>query len=156
MIALNSEIDLGAGGVQDQWLTADLASHSNTCTLAYWHRPRFSSLANDPTYDFFWQTLYAGGADVILNGHEHAYERFAPQNPAGVSDPAGGMREFIVGTGGQGHSPPFGAFPPNGEARDNSTYGILQLTLHPSSYDWQFIRESGGGSFTDSGSGTCH
>ncbi len=155
LIALNSETDLGAGGAQDQWLKADLAAHSNTCTLAYWHRPRFSSLQNDPSYDFLWQTLYAGGADVVLNGHEHAYERFAPQNPTGVADPANGIREFIVGTGGEGHSPPFGAPPANGQARDNATYGILQLTLHASGYDWRFIPASGG-FFTDSGSGTCH
>jgi hypothetical protein len=121
--------------------------------LAYWHEPRFASGDSDPTYDPLWQALYAANADVVLNGHEHFYERFAPQNPDGVSDPTRGIREFIVGTGGRSF---FGdqIRAPNSEVFNNNTFGVLQLTLHASSYGWQFL--PGDGTFTDSGAGTCH
>jgi hypothetical protein len=137
-------------------LKADLAAHSNVCTLAYWHEPRFSSgfVGNNPYVSDFWKDLYGAGADIVLNGHDHDYERFAPQNPLGQADPARGLREWVVGTGGRGH----GGFPtiqPNSEVRNAETYGVLKLKLHPSSYDWQFVPESGK-TFSDSGSGLCH
>jgi len=161
VIVLNSNSDCGviscaAGSAQEQWLRADLAAHPTTCTLAYWHHPRFNSGAehgNDLNVAPLWQALYDFHADVILNGHEHVYERFAPQNPSGVAD-AAGIRQFTVGTGGKSHYP-LGAIQPNSEIQNATTYGVLKLTLHASSYDWQFIPVAGA-SFTDSGTGSCH
>lgn len=155
IIALNSEIDHNTGSVQEQWLRADLAEHQNVCTLAYWHRPRFSSgrHGSDDGSHPIWQALYEYGADVVLNGHDHSYERFAPQDPSGQADPAHGIREFVVGTGGAG----FYNFPTiraNSEARNNSAWGVLKLTLHPASYDWEFIPIAGQ-TFTDTGSASC-
>jgi hypothetical protein len=102
-----------------------------------------------------WTALYNAGADVILNGHDHIYERFAPQTPAGVRDDAGGMREFIVGTGGANHTS-LVTLAANSEVQNTTTFGILKLTLHANSYDWQFVPAAGTGSFTDSGSQACH
>ena len=98
--------------------------------------------------------LYDAGADVVLAGHDHTYERFAPQNPAGEADPARGIREFVVGTGGRSHYE-FEKIDRDSEVRNNTTYGVLKLTLRPSSYDWEFVPVAGG-TFRDSGSGTCH
>jgi len=157
-VALNGECSkvggCGAGSAQEQWLKADLATHGSTCTLAYWHEPRWSSgtQGNLQTYDAFWQDLYAARAEIVLNGHMHFYERFAQQNPQGVADPAG-LREFTVGTGGKNLFG-FSVIQPNSEVRNNDTYGVLKLTLHASSYDWQFIPEAGK-TFTDSGSTAC-
>jgi hypothetical protein len=159
LIALNancSEVGgCGADSAQEQWLQADLAAHPTMCTLAYWHQPRFSSGAhgNDTSYDAFWQDLYAAGVEIVLNGHDHDYERFSPQNPGGVADP-NGIQEFVVGTGGQSHSA-FINIKPNSVVRNSDTYGILQLTLHATSYDWQFVPEAGK-TFTDSGIMNCH
>jgi len=156
IIALNSEIDHAAGSVQEQWLRADLAGNQNMCTLAYWHKPRFSSgtsHGNNSSFQPFWQALYDYGADVVLNGHDHEYERFAPQSPTGQADPTRGIREFIVGTGGAGLYS-FSTIQPNSEVRNNTTYGVLKLTLHATSYDWQFVPIAGQ-TFTDVGSGNC-
>ena len=159
IVALNAECNrIGgcvAGSPQEQWLHADLVDHPSACTLVYWHQPRFSSSrkGNDPTYDAFWQDLYAAGAEIVLNGHVQAYERFAPQTPAGVADP-NGIREFIVGTGGASHAI-LGATQPTSEVRDSTTFGVLRLTLLPTGYEWTFIPEAGS-RFTDSGTGTCH
>ena len=156
IIALNSEIDHAAGSVQEQWLRADLAGNQSMCTLAYWHKPLFSSGANhgnNSSFQPFWQALYDYGADVVLNGHDHEYERFAPQNPTAQADPTRGIREFIVGTGGGGLYS-FSAPQPNSEVRNNTTYGVLKLTLHATSYDWQFVPIAGQ-TFTDTGSGNC-
>jgi len=101
-----------------------------------------------------WQALYNAGADLILNGHAHNYERFAPQDPNGAADPANGIREFIVGTGGESHVS-FGTIQPNSEFRNSDTFGVLELTLHPTSYDWQFVPQAGK-TLTDSGSTACH
>jgi len=141
---------------QGQWLQADLTASPSTCTLAYWHAPLFSSGSHhggDTTMRDFWQVLYGAGADVVLNGHEHNYERFGPQDPDGLADPGRGIREFVVGTGGGGLYA-FGSPEPNSEARNSDTYGVLELTLHPTSYDWEFIPIAGG-TFTDSGSAAC-
>jgi len=160
IVVLNSECaqvgGCGVGSSQEQWLHADLAAHPTRCTLAYWHEPRFSSgtSGDNAAYDAFWRDLYRAGADVVLNGHDHDYERFAPQDPNGNPDGARGMREFIVGTGGESHAS-FNTIQPNSEVRNNNTFGVLELTLHPSSYDWRFVPQAGE-SFTDSGSGSCH
>ena len=159
LIALNSNCgDAGgcsSGSPQGQWLEADLAAHSNICTLAYWHIPLFSSggRASSNTQSF-WQVLYNHNADLILAGHDHIYERFAPQTPSGTRDTTRGIREFIVGSGGANHTSLATIFA-NSEVHNVDTYGILKLTLHPTSYDWQFVPEAGK-TFTDSGTTFCH
>lgn len=155
IIALNSEISHSAGSAQEQWLRADLAANQSVCTLAYWHKERFSSgkHGNIASVGTFWQALYDDGADVVLSGHDHLYERFAPQNPNGQADPTRGIRQFVVGTGGAGLYP-FTSIQPNSQVRNNTTYGVLKLTLHATSYDWQFVPIAGQ-TFTDSGTGNC-
>ena len=166
IIVLNSSSDCPSSGIactstsaQGQWLAADLAAHSNTCTLAYWHHPLVSSSTSgftDTAVRPLFQALYNGGADIVLNGHQHNYERFAPQKYDGTADSAHGIREFVVGTGGRSYkSFTAGATASNSEVRDDDTFGILDLTLKPGGYDWKFVPVAGG-SFTDSGSGTCH
>jgi len=160
LIALNSNCDkvggCNAGSPQLQWLKSDLAAHRNKCTLAYWHHPAFSSGDHGDNSSVLplWQALYDDNADVVLNGHDHDYERFAPQTPGGQLDPVRGIREFVSGTGGRNHyditSPK-----PNSEVHDTDTFGVLRLTLHASSYDWRFVPEPGK-TFTDSGTGSCH
>ena len=154
IISLNSEIAQGTGSAQEQWLRADLAANPSVCTLAYWHKPRFSSgqHGNNSGSQALWQALYDYKADVIVNGHDHTYERFAPQNPNAQAD-SNGIREFVVGTGGAGLYP-FPTIQPNSQVRNNTTYGVLKLTLHATSYDWQFVPIAGQ-NFTDSGSANC-
>ena len=158
IIALNSNCSqvggCGAGSPQEQWLKSDLAAHPTMCTLAYWHHPRFSSgqHGSNTSYDAFWKDLYAAGTEIVLNGHDHDYERFAPQNPSGAADP-NGIQQFVVGTGGKNHYA-FNATQPNSVVRNPDTYGILKLTLHATSYDWQFVPEPGK-TFTDSGTVNC-
>jgi hypothetical protein len=160
IIALNAQCayvgGCDAGSPEEQWLQADLAAHPGVCTLAYWHQPRFSSgLHNDSSqYTAFWEDLYAAGADVVLNGHDHDYERFGPQSPRGEADPRRGIREFVVGTGGASHYP-WGSIQPNSQVRNDLTFGVLALTLHQASYDWRFIPEPGQ-SFADAGHASCH
>ncbi|MGH9431903.1 MAG: metallophosphoesterase family protein [Terriglobia bacterium] len=147
-----------AGSPEERWLRQDLATHPTACTVTYWHHPLFSSGAkhgDDPEMKPFWQALYAANADVVINGHDHDYERFAPQDPDGRADPARGIREFVVGTGGKNSHRSFGKPVANSEVRNADTFGVLKLTLHPTSYDWQFIPVAGG-TFTDSGTGACH
>jgi hypothetical protein len=160
VVALNSECNniaggCAAGGAEEQWLRADLAANAGKCTLAYWHQPRFSSGngGSNSLYQPFWQDLYAAHADVVLNGHSHAYERFGPQSPTGAAD-AAGPREFVVGTGGVGFLG-FSTALPNEQARQNSTFGVMKMTLHATSYDWQFVPVAGG-TFSDYGSTNCH
>lgn len=160
IIVLNSECDqVGGcqrGSAEEKWLKADLDGHPRMCTLAYWHKPLFSSGAkhgDDPEMKDFWIDLYAAHVSVVVNGHDHDYERFAPQDPEGKPDPSHGIREFVAGTGGKSHRP-FSAPLPTSELRNDDTYGVLKFTLHPKSYDWQFIPVSGK-TFQDSGSGTC-
>jgi hypothetical protein len=158
LIALNSNCSqvggCGAGSPQEQWLKADLAAHPTMCTLAYWHHPRFSSgqHGSSTSYDAFWRALYAAGAEIVLSGHDHDYERFAPQSPTGAAD-QNGIQQFVVGTGGKNHYQ-FMSIQPNSVVRNPDTYGILKLTLHATSYDWQFVPEPGK-TFTDSGSRNC-
>ena len=160
VISLNSNCPslpggCGPGSPEDLWLRQDLLLHPAACTLAYWHHPRFSSGTEGPDVGLtsLWQTLYDNGADVVLNGHDHGYERFAPQDSSGRLDALHGIREFTVGTGGASH----GSFPtpqPNSELRNNDSYGVLRMILHPTSYDWEFVPVAGK-TFTDSGTAAC-
>jgi chitodextrinase len=149
-----------AGSPQDTWLKADLAANPKVCTLAYWHVPRFSSgsshhndAAHDNVYTTLWNDLYAGGADVILNGHDHDYERFQPLDPSGVVDTAHGITEIISGLGGESQYS-FGSVV-NGSAYRAVGFGVLKLTLHSGSYDWQFV-DAPGSTISDSGTANCH
>jgi len=156
IIALNSNIPVEAGSPQDQWLREDLASHPTVCTLAYWHYPRFSSgtvHGSDESMQPLWEALYEYGADVVLVGHEHNYERFAPQDPQGNADPERGIRQFVIGSGGRSHYT-FGPPIANSEVRNSDTTGLLKLTLHATSYSWEFIPEPGK-TFTDFGDAPC-
>lgn len=162
LIALNSECDevdgCEAGSPQERWLRADLAEHQNTCTLAYWHRARFSSgtqHGSDDDYDAFWRALYDAGAEIVLGGHDHHFERFAPLNPDGRVDTQRGIRQFVVGTGGAEHFP-VGEPIPGSEVDDDTSFGVLELTLLPDGYRWRFVPVPGGHGFTDSGSASCH
>jgi hypothetical protein len=141
--------------VQGKWLTADLAGSTARCTLAIWHHPRFSSgeHGNDTDVAPFWQTLYDAGADVVINGHDHDYERFAPQDPAAQLDRDRGLREFVVGTGGAALRT-FPTTAANSELRAAVAHGVIRLALHPTSYEWRFISTTG--AFSDAGSGSCH
>lgn len=162
IIALNDECqDIGgcqAGSSEERWLRQDLQSHPAACTLAYWHKPLFSSGAahgNDTDFIAFWRDLYNANATIVLNGHDHDYERFALQDPDGKADPAHGIREFVVGTGGN-HERTFAVLPDqNSEVRMTGAFGVLKLTLHAHGYDWEFIPEADK-SFRDSGKGDCH
>jgi hypothetical protein len=154
--ALNSEIDVSEDSPQLKWLQVDLATNPRKCVLAYWHEPRWSSgttHGNSAGKKWLWQTFYEAGAELVLNGHEHNYERFMPMDAEGQADPLG-LREIVVGTGG-GPLYPFGTPLPTSEVRNESTYGVLKLTLHADSYDWEFIPVAGS-TFTDSGSTPCH
>ncbi len=159
VVVLNSECShvggCQAGSAQEQWLKADLAANQKRCTLAYWHEPRFSSgqWGNHTRYDAFWQDLYQAHATLVLNGHDHDYERFAPQNPSGKADP-NGLREFVVGTGGAGTGP-LNSIQPNSEVRHTGTLGVIKLTLLATSYSWKFVPVAGQ-TFTDSGSESCN
>ncbi|HEY6207486.1 MAG TPA: PKD domain-containing protein, partial [Gemmatimonadales bacterium] len=155
LIALNVYIAHNAGSAQEQWLRADLAASTKRCTLAYWHPPLFSSGSlTDTTTRVLWQDLYAAGAEIVVNGHEHNYQRFAPQTPTGAADAVYGIREIVAGTGGEElfH---VGTPLPNTQAQNASTFGVLKLTLYSTGYDWKFIPIAGQ-TFTDAGSGTCH
>ena len=166
LIALNSQCDqiehggalngCAPGSPQERWLQSDLAAHRTSCTLAYWHSPRFNSgfRGNSPAGQTFFEVLHAAGADIVLSGDAHSYERFAPQDPNGALDPVRGIRAFVVGTGGVFFTG-WSKLKPNSEVRDNDTFGVLALTLHPTSYEWRFLPEAGG-TFTDAGSGACH
>ncbi|MBX6342600.1 MAG: alkaline phosphatase, partial [Thermomicrobiaceae bacterium] len=155
----------GSGTPQEVWLRNDLAAHQGWHIIAAWHQPRWSSgyggdIKNSAT---FWKDLYNAHADIVLTGHSHNYERWALMDPNGTPDP-NGIREFVVGTGGNNHTalscgkPGQPACRPTSEARDDTTFGVLKLTLHEHSYDWVFIpdTQAGNGSFTDSGSQPTH
>jgi 3',5'-cyclic AMP phosphodiesterase CpdA len=154
IVALNSETNLAE---QRAWLEADLAASSAKCTLAYWHRPLFTSgtvHTGDPRMRPFFRILYEAGADVVLTGHSHQYERFAPQSPNGTLNRRRGIRQFVTGTGGADTPYGFGPPAPNSEAR-YSGYGVLRLRLYADGYDFAFIPIAGE-TWTDAGSGVCH
>jgi len=157
LIVINNYVDMSVGSAQEQWLRADLAAHNNVCTLAYWHEPLYTSGGALVYKDLkpIWQALYDYGAEVILNGHDHDYERFAPQTPAGALDNARGVREFVVGTGGNSLYSWPGAPIANSETRSNTVYGVIKMTLWPTSYDWEFVPITPG-AYTDKGSAPCH
>jgi acid phosphatase type 7 len=145
----------GAESAQGRWLSADLATSTARCTLAIWHHPRFSTgeHGDDPDVAPFWRSLYDAGADVVINGHDHDYERFAPQDPNAHEDRARGIREFVVGTGGAALRT-FPTTAANSELRTTIAHGVIRLVLHHSAYAWSYIPTTG--AFTDSGSGQCH
>ena len=161
IVVLNSMCE-NVGGCEDTspmvtWLKNDLAANSaNKCTLAYWHHPLFSSgeHGNNINMKPSWEVLYAANADLVINGHDHDYERFAPQRPNGTVDSARGIREFVVGTGGYSLRP-FDAIKPNSQVRSANTHGVLKVTLHASSYGWKFVPVAGK-TFTDSGRTSYH
>jgi hypothetical protein len=152
VIALNSECGAiggcGSGSPELAWLVADLAEHPAACTLAYWHHPRYSSgqHGDNAMTEALWAALSDAGADLVLSGHDHDYERMAPVD---------GLRSFVVGTGGRSLYTWPGGPGPFTEVRANDTYGLLELTLGATDYAWRFVPASGG-SFADSGSDSCH
>jgi len=164
LIALNSNcshVSCAPGSEQEKGLKSELAAHPHECTLAFWHAPRFSSGLHGDTTAFaaFWHDLYESGADVVLNGHDHDYERFAPQTPGGVRNEERGIREFVVGTGGKNlrgfaRSTPFHRNP-NSEALQAVTFGVLRLDLYPTGYHWKYVAEDAK-AFSDEGWGSCH
>jgi predicted phosphohydrolase len=158
VVVLNSNCNKVGGctatSPQVQWLKADLSANPSSCTLAYWHHPRFSSSQTGTPLAAIWNALYKARAEVVLNGHMHNYERFTEQTPGGVAKAGRGIREFVVGTGGaQLHA--FTRVADNSEARNNTAYGVLKLTLHASSYNWEFVPVAGQ-SFPDLGTTNCH
>jgi hypothetical protein len=162
LIALNSNCSkiggCSATSPEYKWLVADLAAHPAACTIAYMHHPAFSSgaIGNISFVQPLWTPLYNAGVDIVLAGHDHNYERFAPQTPNEMLDTSYGIREFVVGTGGRNVTS-MGTVKPNSEVRNFNTFGVLKLTLSPGSYQWQFLPIAGSTSgFSDSGSGTCH
>lgn len=163
VLVLNSECDDAggcfAGSPQERWLRSELAAHADKNILAYWHIPRFSSgeHGGNVSYAPFWHALYDARADIVLNGHGHNYERFAPQDPDGRPDPDRGIRQFVVGTGGTYLRPFPGPPLPTTEVRDDDTHGVLKLTLYQDRYRWVFLPaasddvDSGMASFSDAG-----
>ena len=163
IVVLNSNISTGVGSAQDRWLKADLASTGKPCVLAYWHHARFRSSATAPVpapyakVKPFWDALYAAKADVVLVGHQHFYERFAPMTPAGQLDTQNGIRQFVVGTGGKSTGPLPLAIAPHSQVvhGGKQEFGVLKLTLGSGNYRWDFIPVAGK-TFTDTGTGSCH
>lgn len=155
VISLNSEIASGPASRQGGWLRNELANNRTACTAVYWHRPLFSSGRHGDNADMreVWRTLYDFDVDLVINGHDHAYERFSPQDPDGRFDPVRGIREFVVGTGG---ATPY-SFPSvhaNSEVR-GAAWGVAMFTLRAGGYDWEFVPVDGQ-SFRDSGAAVCH
>jgi acid phosphatase type 7 len=166
IVALNSncgeaEIRCSPSSTQVRWLEEDLAANADEeggCTLAYMHHPRFSSGVEHGSYDTMeplWVALYEAEAEMVLSGHEHNYERFAPQDPSGKADPERGIRQFVVGTGGGASDYPILEPLANSEVHNDESYGVLKLTLRPKGYEWRYLSAEGS-EFTDSGSARCH
>ncbi|HZX26169.1 MAG TPA: metallophosphoesterase [Telluria sp.] len=161
LVSLDSNLDGTAAAAQLMWLRDDLAAHPAPCTLAYWHHPLYSSggHGNSPRMRAAWEILVKAGAELVLSGHDHDYERFAAQDADGRRDDAHGIRQFVVGTGGAFLTPSLW-FKANSEVRDNNRTGVLRLRLLPGRYEWEFLEASYDGfsetSRPDRGSGTCH
>jgi hypothetical protein len=158
VVVLNSNchfVPCAQGSPQYAWLAADLTRHPAKCTLAYWHHPRWSSGEHGPTPEMtdIWRLLYDDGADVVLSGHDHDYERFAPQDGDGNRDDARGVRQFVVGTGG-GELRPVASQMKNSEFVRTGTYGVIRLELRADGYTWSFIATNG--AVVDSGESACH
>lgn len=161
VISLDSNLPPAGQAVQLAWLRADLAAHPARCTLAFWHHPLYSSggHGNVATMREAWRALHDAGAELVLSGHDHDYERFAPQDADGRLDAEHGIRQFVVGTGGA-YPTPFLLTVKHSELRDSSRTGVLRLTLRDGGYDWAFVESSRvttlGVAAPDRGSGTCH
>ena len=156
-ISLNSNIDVSAQSPQYRWLIEDLArSRQTLCTIAYWHHPLFSSglHGDNPKMAAFFAAAQKAGVDIILNGHDHIYERFAPQTAEAVADPVGGVRQFVIGTGGA-PTYPFRVVKANSEVRNNNSHGVVRFSLSPGNYSWRY-EAIAGSRFSDAGSGQCH
>ena len=155
IVSLNSNIDMSAGSAQERWLRADLAANPTECTLAYWHHPRFSSgeHGNSTISQDAWQALQDAGAEIVVVGHDHNYERFAPMTATGQKDLERGIRSFVVGTGGRSLRDVGTAA--NAEAKNSTVHGVIKFTLGPGAYQWEFIPVAGR-TYRDAGSGTCH
>jgi len=162
IIVLNdnsNHVSWSAGSTQEQWLRADLAANTRTCTMAIWHAPAFLSSNTDGftsrgSVRHIWQLLYNAGVDVVVNGHQHHYERMAPLDPNGQLDSARGIRQFNAGNGGESVVMPTAAIHPRSEVR-SIAYGVLKLRLRAADYDWSYAAVPGE-SFTDTGTGACH
>ena len=161
VIVINSNISMATTSAQYKWLQADLAAHPNVCTLSYFHHPLYSSTGGSGsggvTYSSvrpMWDVLYAGGADLVLGGHRHFYERLGPMKPNGSRDDVYGVREIIAGTGGKGGGDVSNKFPTS-EVANGVTFGVLKLYLYDDSYAWKFVPVAGK-TFSDSGSTACH
>lgn len=162
VVALNSNCEeiggCGDDSPQVRWLESDLAeSGDRPCTLAYFHHPLFTSGEYKPGFPKvqpLWEALHAADAEMVLSAHDHNYQRFAPQDPEGRSDPEGGIRQFVVGTGGAEENYAIREPIENTEEYNDDTDGVLKLTLNKARYDWEFVPVGGGG-FSDSGSGGC-
>jgi hypothetical protein len=156
--ALTSECARGTACFNKQynWLKNDLNAYPHQCALAIWHRPRFSSGAHGSStrMDPIWKLLYAKGAELVVSGHDHDYERFAMMNGTGKKYPGKGMRQFVVGTGGAALRP-FATALPQSQARNSSSHGVLRLDLRAASYEWRFLPIAGD-TYTDAGSNNCH
>lgn len=165
IIGLNSSdacrfVPCGATSAQHDWLVADLAAHPSLCTLAFWHHPRFQAGTTSGELTAaapLWNALYEAGVDVVLNGHEHGYQQLSPLDESGQLDVSHGIRTFVVGTGGGDFDTTFGG-PRLGalETSITGTHGVLELTLSPAGYQWQFISVDGSRPSTASGTGICH
>jgi len=159
VVVLDSDCDqvggCDAASPQGKWLAADLSRSTASCTLAIWHHPRFSSgeHGDDAAVGPFWDLLHEHHAELVVNGHDHDYERFAPQDASGREDRPGGIREIVAGTGGA-ELRSFHRQAPNSEFRVAGEWGVLRLTLHPAKYDWEFLPVAGR-QFTDGGSAPC-
>ena len=152
--SLNSNIAADSASPQVQWLRGELAANPSACALAYWHHPRFSSgpHGDTPAMQPIWRVLYDNGVEIVINGHDHFFERFAPQDADGRLDPVHGIRQFIVGTGGAGLTMPV-QVRANSDARW-SVHGVLQLVLRGNAYTWGFVSDTGAA--TDIGGAPCH
>ncbi|MEX1158114.1 MAG: carbohydrate-binding domain-containing protein [Thermomicrobiales bacterium] len=160
VVVLNSNCSKSGGCDADDpqavWLATDLAAHASECTVAIWHHPRYSSghHGSDANMQTFWEIAYAAGVELVINGHDHAYERFAPLDASGNLDRESGIRQIVAGTGGGSHHE-MGDPIPHSEASNDDTFGVLKLTLSSGNYTWEFIPIAGS-TFTDSGSDSCH
>jgi hypothetical protein len=149
-------VDLSEESEQVAWLQEDLADNPRQCVLAYWHEPRWSSGLEHGSYEEhqgLWEILYEAGAELVIHGDEHNYERFAEMDANG-SPSSPGLRAFVAGTGGRSLYE-FGTPLPASEVRESSSYGVLKLILYPDRYEWEFV-PAAGDTFTDSGSTMCH
>src|SRR5437868_1174933 len=155
VIMLNSSVSMSAKSAQDAWLEGDLAANPSKCTLAIWDQPRFYTNGVRSGSLAIWSDLYGAGVELVVNGHQRNYERFAPMKPDGTLDTLTGIRQIIAATGGVSHGSFGTPVQANSEVRNNAAYGVLKLTLNDSSYAWQFIPVQGQ-TFTDAGTGKCH